>query len=103
VLLLCVVNWGKFIEFPPYSLLLLGMKLFVRGKKDDASWLAGARELCRSRGIKIMAWGPNMLVVEAKTGERACEIARELANLGFETIKDENDSNAGLLSLCHPG
>jgi len=50
-------------------------------------------------GIKIMAWGPNTLVVEAKSQDRAKEIASQLGQLGFKVAEDEGDAYAGMLSL----
>ena len=46
-----------------------------------------------------MAWGPNTLVVEAKSQERAKEIASQLGRLGFKVVEDEGDAYAGMLSL----
>lgn len=67
--------------------------------KKDPSWLENAREFCRSAGISIMAWGPRVLVVEAKSAERAREIAAQMEPLGFEAIEDDADRQAGMLSL----
>jgi hypothetical protein len=66
-------------------------------KKPD--WLQETDEFCRGAGIKIMGWGPDMLVVEAKSPVRAKEIAAQLASLGFKVVEDENDAYAGMLSL----
>jgi hypothetical protein len=62
-------------------------------------WLQETRDFCRGAGITIMAWGPQTLVVEAKSPERAKEIASQLAQLGFAAVEDEADSNAGMLTL----
>jgi hypothetical protein len=67
--------------------------------KGEPDWLRETRDFCRSAGITIMAWGPETLVVEAKSPERGKEIASQLAPLGFAAIADENDSYAGILSL----
>ena len=67
--------------------------------KADPTWLPEAREFCHRSGIKIMAWGPDLLTVEAKTAARADEIATQFANLGFKRIDDAGDSEAGMLSL----
>jgi hypothetical protein len=67
-----------------------------KGKPD---WLQEARDFCRGAGITIMAWGPETLVVEAKSPERAKEIASQLAQLGFAAVEDEGDSDAGMLTL----
>lgn len=50
-----------------------------------------------------MGWGPNALIVEAKSPERAAEISAQLANLGFRPVPDPDDDYAGLLTLSHPG
>jgi len=46
-----------------------------------------------------MGWGPNMLTVEAKTDERAAEIATQLATLGFKVIQNDDNAEAGILDL----
>lgn len=66
------------------------------GKPD---WLDEARAFCRDNGIKIAAWGPDLLTVEANSPERVTDISSRLAQLGFHAIKNEEDSEAGLLSL----
>lgn len=65
----------------------------------DPEWLPQVREFCRNAKIKIMAWGPEALVVEAKSPEARLQIARQLRQLGFKAIEDEADSYAGLLTL----
>ena len=67
--------------------------------KNDPGWLPETRDLCRQLGITIMAWGPDMLTVEAKSATRAKEIAAQLGHLGFKAIEDEDDACAGMLSL----
>lgn len=57
------------------------------------------RAFCRNAGIKIMAWGPNLLTVEAKSHDGAEQIASQLGQLGFKAIPDEDDAYAGMLSL----
>jgi hypothetical protein len=49
------------------------MAIFSRREKPP--WLDEARNFCRSAGITIMGWGPNLLTVEAKSPERAEQIA----------------------------
>jgi|SRR5579871_575938 len=73
------------------------MRMPVR--KENPSWLPEAREFCRCSGIKIMGWGPDMLTVEAKSEERAQEIASQLAQLGFKPMRNEDNDYAGLLDL----
>jgi len=68
------------------------------GKKDPA-WLQETREFCCKSGIKIMAWGPDMLTVEAKSGDRAKQIASQLGQLGFKAIENEDNAHAGMLDL----
>jgi hypothetical protein len=67
--------------------------------KNDPGWLPETRDLCCQLGITIMAWGPDMLTVAAKSPTRAKEIAAQLAHLGFKAIEDEDDAYAGMLSL----
>ena len=75
------------------------MALFARSNKEKPPWLPEAQEFSRTAGIRIMGWGPDMLVVEAKSPARAEEIATQLGHLGFKTIEDEDDTYAGVLSL----
>jgi hypothetical protein len=72
------------------------MALFARNKPD---WLDETRDFCRTSGIKIMAWGPDVLTVEAKSPDRAAEIARQLSQLGFKPLPNEDDDYAGILDL----
>lgn len=67
--------------------------------RPEAPWLTAAREVCRKEGIPIAAWGANLLTVEAKTPDRAREIASILSPLGLRVVDDEDDASAGLLSL----
>lgn len=67
--------------------------------KENPAWLQQTREFCRSSGITIVGWGPDLITVEAKSLERAHEIASKLEQLGFKVVPDEDDANAGLLSL----
>ncbi len=67
--------------------------------KEKPAWLQEARAFCRGAGIKILAWGPDMLTVEAKSQDRATEVASHLGQLGFKTIENEDDASAGMLSL----
>jgi hypothetical protein len=72
------------------------MGFFARNKPD---WLDEAREFCRTSGIKIMGWGPDLLTVEAKSPDRATEIAGRLSQLGFKPVPNEDDAYAGMLDL----
>jgi hypothetical protein len=65
----------------------------------DPDWLPQVREFCHDAGIKIMAWGPDTLVVEAKSTEIASQITHQLRQLGFKAVEDEADSHAGILTL----
>lgn len=67
--------------------------------KSNPDWLPQIRDFCRGAGIKIMAWGPDLVTVEAKSPERAKEIASQFASLGFKPIQNEDDAYAGLLDL----
>lgn len=62
-------------------------------------WLPQARDFCRGAGITIMAWGPDTLVVEAKSPEIALQISNQLRQLGFKAVEDEADAYAGMLTL----
>jgi len=75
------------------------MAILSRGNRPDPPWLAPARDFCRANGITVMGWGPNMLTVEAKTPERAAQIASKLAPLGFKPVPNEDDAYAGMLDL----
>ena len=46
-----------------------------------------------------MAWGPNTLVVEAKSAEISSQVSLQLGQLGFKAVDDEADSYAGILTL----
>ena len=65
----------------------------------NPDWLPQVREFCRDAGIKIMAWGPETLVVEAKSPEARFQIAQQLRQMGFKAIEDEADDEAGILTL----
>jgi len=67
--------------------------------KENPVWLQEAQEFCRKSGIKIIAWGPEMLTVEAKSEDRAKEIASQLGQLGFKAIENEDNAYAGMLDL----
>ena len=75
------------------------MAIFARSNRDTPDWLAQTQDFCRSVGISIMAWGPNLLTVEAKTPELAKSIASQLAELGFKVIENEDNEYAGMLDL----
>ncbi len=66
---------------------------------SEPAWLPAARDLCRKNGITIMAWGPDLLTVEASSPQHARAIASQLAPLGFQVIPNEDDDRAGMLSL----
>lgn len=66
---------------------------------NDPDWLPQVREFCRDARIKIMAWGPDTVVVEAKSPESASQISNQLRHLGFKAVEDESDSYAGILTL----
>jgi len=65
----------------------------------NPDWLPQVREFCKSVGITIMAWGPGVLVVEAKSPEIASQISDQLSQLGFKAVPDEADDDAGMLTL----
>lgn len=72
------------------------MSLFGKRNPD---WLSQTREFCKQAGIKIMAWGPNLLTVEAKTPEDASRIAAQLAQIGFKVVESEGNADADMLDL----
>jgi hypothetical protein len=80
------------------ELILLGMALVIPSKEKPA-WLEEARNFCRSAGIEIIGWGPDLLSVEAKSPDRAKEIASQLGNLGFKVVENEDNDYAGILDL----
>jgi hypothetical protein len=65
----------------------------------NPDWLPQVREFCRRAAIKIMAWGPDTLVVGAKSPEIASQISNQLRQLGFKPVEDEADNYAGILTL----
>ena len=67
-----------------------------KGKPD---WLDEARAFCRDNGIKIAAWGPDLLTVESGSPQRASEIASQFAQIGFHVVENAESSEAGLLDL----
>src|SRR5215469_17824398 len=75
------------------------MAIFARGARETPDWLPQAQDFCRSAGINIMGWGPNLLTVEAKTRESAHSIASQLSQLGFKVVESEDNAYAGVLDL----
>jgi len=65
----------------------------------NPDWLPEVREFSHGAGITIMAWGPDTLVVKAKSPEIASQISDQLSQLGFKAVPDEADSDAGMLTL----
>ena len=51
----------------------------------------GARQLSREAGIGIMMRGPDSLVVEAKSEERANQIASQLGWFGLKIVADQDE------------
>src|SRR5690349_15526680 len=47
---------------------------FIQLMSKNPDWLPQVREFCRDHGIKIMAWGADTLVVQAKSPEIASQI-----------------------------
>jgi len=66
---------------------------------SNPSWLPQVREFCKNAGITIMGWGPETLIVQAKSPEMATQISQQLRQLGFKAVEDEGDSYAGILTL----
>ena len=67
--------------------------------KKAPAWLEETREFCRKSGIKIMAWGPDMVTVEAKSEDCAKQIASQLGQLGFKVVENADNAHAGMLDL----
>ena len=67
--------------------------------KSTPAWLAETKQYCESAGIPIVAWGPNLLTVEARGLARAKEVAAQMGALGFQEIPCAGNSRAGLLDL----
>lgn len=62
-------------------------------------WLSETQQFCECAQITIKGWGPDRLSVEAKSPQRARQIASLLAPLGFHTIENEADAYPGILNL----
>jgi hypothetical protein len=71
--------------------------ILMSNKKPD--WLRSAQDFCKSAGIEICAWGADALVVKVEGEEYAEHVVAQLRPLGFEPIRDEDDSQAGLLTM----
>ena len=67
--------------------------------KATPAWLAETKQYCDSAGIPIIAWGPNLLTVEARGIARAKEVAAQMGALGFQEIPCAGNIRAGLLDL----
>jgi hypothetical protein len=67
--------------------------------KATPAWLAETQEYCKSAGIPIVAWGPNLLTVEAHGYARAREVVAQMGALGFQEIPCAGNIRAGLLDL----
>ena len=76
------------------SAILFAWRYFREGAKKTPPWLLETSEFCHNAEIKIMAWGPDPLTFEAKSPDRAWEIATKLAQFGFKTIKNRISANA---------
>jgi hypothetical protein len=75
------------------------MAIFAHSVKGKPAWLDSTRDFCRGAGIIIMGWGPDLLTVEAKSPDRAREIADKLRPLGFHVVQNADDEYAGMLNL----
>jgi hypothetical protein len=71
----------------------------LAGSTEQPAWLDETRDFCKDANIKIVAWGPDLLTVEAKSPDRSAEIASQLGQLGFHVIENEDNAYAGLLDL----
>ena len=70
--------------------------------RSEPEWLSAAREACRRAGIEISGWGDDTLLVNARTSERAKEIAALLRPTGLEPVEDDAASGLLLLSRNPP-
>ena len=67
--------------------------------KAQPDWLPELRKFCHNAGIEISGWGPDTLVVQAKSPERARQISSQLQSFGFAPVESEDDTEAGMLLL----
>jgi hypothetical protein len=65
----------------------------------EPEWFPPVRDFCREAKIKIMGWGPEALVIEAKSPEVAAQIANQLGSFGLTPVIDTADAEAGMLTL----
>lgn len=78
----------------------LSMAILARtASKEKPAWLNETRDFCKTAGIKIVGWGPDMLTVEAKSPDRSSQIIAQLGQLGFRAVENEDSANAGWLDL----
>lgn len=86
-------------SFPGFA----GARAYIRYtpsmRNRKPAWLPEAQGLCRSAGIKIVGWGPDSIVVEAESPDRAGLVVSQLRPLGFQLMESEDDASAGLLTL----
>lgn len=76
----------------------------LAGSKEQPAWLDETRAFCNGASIKIVAWGPDLLTVEAQSPDRSSRIASQLGQLGFHVVENEDNAYAGLLDLSkNPG
>lgn len=75
------------------------MAIFVRSKAEKPTWLDEVRQFCRDAGIHIMGWGPDLLTVEAKSRDRAQQIASQRGQFGLKVVESEDNADAGMLDL----
>ena len=88
----------------PHALLgylepLLRLAKICHMSMTDPTWLGEARDICRKAKIKIAGHGADALVVYAEPPVRAAEVSSLLAPLGLRPVQDEDDTQAGLLTL----
>lgn len=71
----------------------------LAGSKEQPAWLDETRAFCNAASIEIVAWGPDLLTVEAQSPNRSSQIASQLGQLGFHVVESEDNAYAGLLDL----
>jgi hypothetical protein len=67
-------------------------------------WFEEVRALCRAADIEIAGWGPESLLLVAKTPERRRQLIEQFSSMGFQELQSSQDEYAGLLQLMrNPG
>jgi hypothetical protein len=62
-------------------------------------WFEEVRNLCRAADIEIVGWGPESLVLTAKTTELRQQLTEQFSSMGFQAVQSSEGEYAGLLQL----